>query len=95
MDDEKDLTLSEWKSSFQHLTNSPAWRRLTQAIQGQVDSLQNDVLFTPLDGEAGVLLCERKKGMLEGRLSLVNTALGIMSEIEHDMQQLGAVQGEE
>lgn len=92
--EEKELTLGEWSSAFKHLTGSPAWSRLTQAIQGQVDSLQNDILFTPLDGEAGVLLCERKKGMLEGRLSLVNTALGIISEIEHDMQQRNVEESE-
>lgn len=88
MSNENDLTLSEWKSAFEALTNSPAWRRLSAAIQGQVDSLQQEVLFRPLVNEGDVLTCERRKGMLEGRLALNATAMGIVSEIEMEMDRL-------
>lgn len=91
--DEKELTLSEWKSAFQHLTNSPAWRRLTEAIQGQVDNLQQDILFMPLGGQGDVLMCERKKGQLEGRLALAATAAGIISEIEMEQERLRVAGG--
>lgn len=87
MDEDRELTLSEWKGAFEALLKNPAFRRLTRAIQGQVDSLQQDILFKTFETESEMWLCERKKGSLEGRLSLMNTCNGILSEIEHEIVQ--------
>lgn len=82
----EEMSLSELKEAFQRLHNSPAWGRLMMAIQGQVDTLQREILFTELTCEGDVLRMERRKGMLEGRLSLVNTAGGMLDAIEQDLR---------
>lgn len=81
------LNIQEQKKEFERLLESPAWRIINMAIQAQVDTLQQEILFAPIESEAGIYLQERKKGMLEGRLSLANTALAIIEELEIDLQR--------
>lgn len=92
---DEEVSRKELLESFQVLTTLPAWRTLTQAVQGQVDSLQSEVLFSEVASEGDVLRVERRKGMLEGRLSLTMTAQGIMDTLAQDIRNLGNAQGEE
>jgi len=81
-----DLTLSELKQTFELLTSNAAWRRLMLAIQAQVDSLQSEIIFSEVVSEADVYRLERRKGMLEGRLSLQNTFNGMLDTIQQDLR---------
>jgi hypothetical protein len=81
-----DLTLTELKQTFEGLTNNAAWRRLMLAIQAQVDSLQSEIIFSEVSSEADVYRLERRKGMLEGRLSLQNTFAGMLDSIQQDIR---------
>lgn len=91
LEDPKDpLNIQEKKKEFERLLESPAWRIMTVAIQAQVDALQQEILFAPVESEGQLYALERKKGMLEGRLSLVNTALAMVEELEVDIQRAQA-----
>ena len=79
--------LSERKRAWENLTESTAWVELMQVLQQQADSLQQDILFGPVASEGDVYAMERKKGQLEGRLSLAGTVNTIIQNIEFDLQQ--------
>lgn len=81
------LNIQERKKDFERLLESPAWRIINTAVQAQVDTLQQEILFAPIESEAQLYMLERKKGMLEGRLSLVTTAMAMLEELEVDMQR--------
>lgn len=72
---------------FERLQENPAWRMILSAIQGQVDGLQRDILFGQITGPGDEYMMERKRGALEGRLSLEATALGILESLTMDAQQ--------
>ncbi len=67
------------------LLESRGWKRLSQALQEQADSLQKTILFSPLEGADAAFRQEYMKGQLEGRLSLEDTLLGIMETLEGDI----------
>ena len=81
------LNIQEQKKEFERLLESPAWRIINTAIQAQVDTLQQEILFAPVESEAMLYQLERKKGMLEGRLSLVNTVMAMVEELEVDLSR--------
>lgn len=86
VEQKEELSLSELKESFETLTRLPAWVRLVTAIQGQVDSLQSEILFSEVTSEADLYRLERRKGMLEGRLSIQATAHGMLESILQDLR---------
>lgn len=81
-----DLSLGELKQVFENLLGNAAWKRLMLAIQAQVDSLQSEIIFSEVTSEADVYRLERRKGMLEGRLSLQNTFAGMLDSIQQDLR---------
>lgn len=81
------LNIQEKKKEFESLLESPAWRMITIAIQAQVDSLQQEILFSSVESEGAVYMMERKKGMLEGRLALAATANAMLEDLEIDLQR--------
>lgn len=88
LDDPKEpLNIQEQKKEFERLLASPVWRMINAAVQAQVDALQQEILFSPVEREADLYMLERKKGMLEGRLSLANTAMAMMEELEVDLHR--------
>lgn len=80
-----DLTLKELIDVGQHLTANAVWIRLMLAVQSQVDSLQSDIIFGEVTGEGDVYRMERRKGMLEGRLSLETTLQGMLDSWRQDL----------
>lgn len=81
------LNIQEKKKEFERLLESHAWRMITVAIQAQVDSLQQEILFSSVESEGAVYMMERKKGMLEGRLALVATVNALLEDLEIDLQR--------
>ena len=81
------LNIQEKKKEIERLLESPAWRMINTSIQAQVDTLQQEILFAPVESEAMLYQLERKKGMLEGRLSLVNTVMAMVEELEVDLSR--------
>jgi len=83
-----DLSLSELLKIAQGLTANAVWIRLCAAIQAQVDSLQSEVLFGEVTSEGDVFRLERRKGMLEGRLSIAGTLQGMMDTWAQDLRNI-------
>jgi hypothetical protein len=80
-----DLTLKELIDVGQHLTANAVWNRLMLAVQGQADSLQSEIIFGEVVCEGDVYRMERRKGMLEGRLSLAVTLQGMLDSWRQDL----------
>ena len=80
------VNIKERIKEFEALLNTPAWGMISRTIQAQVDNLQNEILFGPVESEGDVYRLERKKGMLEGRLSLAATTLAMLEELEYDLR---------
>ena len=80
------VNIKERIKEFQSLLNAPAWVMISTMIQAQVDNLQNEILFAPVESEGDVYKLERKKGMLEGRLSLAATTMAMLEELEYDLR---------
>lgn len=87
--------IGELKKDMERLLESRAWRMVCEALQAQADNLQQEILFSPVDGEADLWKMERKKGQLEGRLALAATAQAMMEGLELDYQQALAMKGNE
>lgn len=88
MTEEKALGLTDLrdlKSHWEVLFSNPAWVQLQQALQSQTDGLQNDILFSPVRSGEDVYAVERKKGQLEGRLSIAGTALAMYEGVCSDI----------
>lgn len=81
------LNIQEKRKEFKLLLESPAWHMITVAIQAQVDSLQQEILFSSVESQGAVYMLERKKGMLEGRLALAATANAMLEDLEIDLQR--------
>jgi hypothetical protein len=79
--------LAQAKRDWEELISNPAWLSLIQAIQAQADTLQNEILFGPVESTGDLYMAERKKGMLEGRLSITATAAAMLESIGYDYQQ--------
>lgn len=89
------VNIKERIKEFEALLKSPAWIILSQMIQAQVDDLQNQILFVPVESEGDAWKVERMKGKLEGRLSLAATAMAILDELQYDMHVAANNQGDE
>jgi hypothetical protein len=90
MTEEKKVTtedLRDLKSRWEVLFSNPAWIQLQQALQEQTDSLQNDILFAPVRSAEDAYGVERKKGQLEGRLSISGTALAMYEGVCTDLEE--------
>lgn len=79
--------LQEAKKAWESLFENPAWVSLCEAIQAQADALQHDILFAPVTEQNTAYMQERKKGQLEGRLSLTATAEAIYQDLGIDLQR--------
>ena len=79
--------IGELKKDMERLLESRAWGMVCEALQAQADNLQQEILFSPVDSEADLWKMERKKGQLEGRLSLAATVQAMMEGLELDYQQ--------
>lgn len=77
----------EQKKAYEDLQSSPAFRKLIGEVQTQVDRLQNEILFGPITCEADLFLMERRRGQLEGRLSIQATLNTLLENLEYDYQQ--------
>lgn len=66
--------LLEVKKAWENLFQNRAWIQLVEALQSQTDTLQQELLYGDVTCEGDVYKMERRKGMLEGRLSLTATA---------------------
>ncbi len=79
--------IRENKKEFERLLASPAWRMIAMSVQAQIDSLQQEVLFATLEGPMDLYMLERKKGALEGRLSLQATADAMLEDLVIDLER--------
>ncbi len=79
--------LSDQKKELQRLLESPGWLMIVQNVQGQVDALQNEILFGPVNGPDDLYRLERKKGSLEGRLSIQATLQDMIDNLEIDLDR--------
>jgi len=82
---EDSANISDQKKELQRLLDSPAWGHIIRVIQQQTDSLQNEILFGAITSEADLYMMERRKGMLEGRLSLSSTVETMMENLAVDL----------
>lgn len=80
-----ELSAVEQKKMWEGLLVHPAWLQLIQVLQEQTDVIQNEILFAPVTSAEDVYRQERKKGQLEGRLSITNTAQTILAMLEQDI----------
>lgn len=86
--------LASAKRAWEALLVNPAWVSLVEAIQAQTDALQQDVLFGPVTNAGDSYLMERKKGQLEGRLSITATATAMFEGVCADLQLAQQNKGE-
>lgn len=89
------VNIFEQKKLIENLISSPGFVMLAKVIQAQVDGLQNEVLFSPLKSMDEAFVMERKKGQIEGRLSLMATAEAMLEELQMDYQQAHAKKEQE
>jgi hypothetical protein len=92
---EDSANISDQKKELQRLLDSPAWGHIIGVIQQQTDSLQNEILFAPITSEADLYMLERKKGMLEGRLSLSITVETMLENLAVDFNEAVAKKASE
>ena len=79
--------LSDQKKELQRLLESRGWGMIVSTIQSQVDTLQSEILFGPVIGPDDLYRLERKKGMLEGRLSLQATLQDLIENLGIDLER--------
>lgn len=79
--------LAQAKRLWEDLFENSAWLSLVEALQAQTDSLQRDILFGEVRTAEDLYLIERKKGQLEGRLSVTATATAMFETLQTDLQQ--------
>lgn len=76
----EELSPSEQKKFWQGLFQNPAWVSLCQALQAQTDSLQEQIIFTPVRSVEDTYVQEGMKGELRGKLSCSTTAEAMYEE---------------
>lgn len=86
--------LSSLKKDWEELQTNPAWVSLVEALQAQTDTLQQAILFGPVTSAEELYLIERKKGQLEGRLSITATATAMFEGVCADLQTAQELKGE-
>ena len=94
MEDER-IDFIEQKRSWEELFKNRAWVLLQQALQAQTDTLQNEILFGPVGSSGDAYIVERKKGNLEGRLSITGTASAMYEGVCADLNNATGQTGEE
>lgn len=75
------------KKEVQRLLESPGWGMIVAMVQEQVDALQQEILFGAVCCAEDLYRLERKKGMLEGRLSLQATANQLVEQLDIDIER--------
>ena len=88
MNTEELTDLSDSKKGWEKLIESAEWSQLVSILQGQVDGMQNLILFSPLRGADEVYAQEYMKGQIEGRLSITNTVTTIISELTSELDSI-------
>lgn len=86
--------LASLKRAWEELQTNPAWLSLVEAIQAQTDTLQQDILFGPIASSEQLYEVERKKGQLEGRLSITATATAMFEDLCTDLRTAQENKGE-
>lgn len=86
--------LASAKRDWENLFENPAWLSLVEAIQAQTDTLQQDILFGPIASSEQLYEVERKKGQLEGRLSITATATAMFEGVCADLRTAQETKGE-
>lgn len=86
--------LASAKRAWEDLFENPAWVSLVEAIQAQTDTLQQDILFGPIASSEQLYEVERKKGQLEGRLSITATATAMFEGVCADLRTAQENKGE-
>lgn len=86
MSDKTGLSPIEKKRAIERLLEEPAWRMIVSVVQEQTDAIQNEVLFAPVASVEDVYRLERKKGALEGRLSLTATVGALLENCEYEIR---------
>jgi hypothetical protein len=76
----EELSPSEQKKFWESLQTNPAWVSLCQALQAQADSLQEQIIFTPVRSVEDTYMLEGKKGELRGKISCSSTAEAMYEE---------------
>lgn len=59
---------------------NPMWVSLCRALQAQADSLQEQIIFTPVRSVEDTYMLEGKKGELRGKISCSATAEAMYEE---------------
>ena len=80
MENYDELTPSEQKKWWESLQRNPAWVSLCQALQAQADSLQEQIIFTPVRSVEDSYVQEGMKGELRGKISCSTTAAAMYEE---------------
>ena len=86
--------LASAKRAWEDLFANPAWVSLIEAVQAQTDRLQNEILFEPVRSSEDLYQVERKKGQLEGRLSITATATAMFEGLCQDLKTAQQRKGE-
>lgn len=96
IDEYKDAdNLASAKRAWEDLFANPAWVSLMEAVQAQTDHLQREVLFGRITSQEELFDVERKKGQLEGRLSLTSTATAMYEGLCADLETARRNKGED
>ena len=82
------------KKDWEALLVNSAWVSLIEAVQAQTDRLQNEILFDPVRSAEDLYQVERKKGQLEGRLSITATATAMFEGLCQDLETAQNRKGE-
>lgn len=77
----ENLSPSEQKKYWEGLHMNPAWVSLCQAVQAQADSLQEEIIFSPVRSVEDTYRLEGVKGELRGKLSVSQTAEAMYQEV--------------
>ena len=86
--------LASLKKEWEALLVNSAWVSLIEAVQAQTDRLQNEILFEPVRSAEDLYQVERKKGQLEGRLSITATATAMFEGLCQDLETAQNRKGE-
>jgi|SRR5687768_31575 len=79
-------SLIEQKKALEELAENRAFLHLNSLVQGQVDTLQQEILFSPCSNVDSLVAQEYKKGQLEGRLSWAKLLETAIQNLTFDIQ---------
>lgn len=81
------MTPSEMKRQLEALALHPGYLALSQAIQEQVDRMQQHILFERCKNADEAMMKEYEKGQLEGRLSIERTRNTLIDSLSVDIER--------